>query len=290
MQNRFWIVLAIFDIFVACISIAYIGNQKHDADHFHVAYQRNDFDPWKDQIDTCNQTCKNSCFPAPIVRPKVFDDENYLYVMLSHLNVFVFTGAVGMLCLVSEQLNCKQTCVVQFALGFLAWLCAGWTYRWGSIAVMTCSAFALAVESFGSLFFVSQWNKRNDTSFMIIVFMEMLVSFPVILLMYNFVGGRVDVFYLSAQILLGIVITLSMLAAQFAGGHFDLNQTLIMLVFLGLFYNNMAYSGTMLSVQAMGFLVPLYLALLLSPDSRYLYGAEVLVRLLIVVVLLYELA
>ena len=289
MQNRYWIVVAFFDIFVACISIAYIGNRKEKADLWATTYTINSQADWTDAIGGCNMSCKADCHPDPINKINTLDDMHHFYLLVTLLNVYAFSTGVGMLGMVSEQLNCKQTCVMQCVLAVIAWLCSGWTYRWGPLPGIVLSGVALVVQSFAPLFFNSIWNKRNDLSFTILVFMQVLVSLPILIAIYNFSRGQDHIIFVVMQFALGVALALSMLAWQISEQHPAINQSLMLVANLGLFYlNSPVATLTMLSSNVIGFVVPLYSLIILTPDVRYMYGAEVTARFVLIMCLLYE--
>lgn len=289
MQNRYWIVVAFFDIFVACISITYIGNRKTKADTWITRYTINSQTSWSDAINLCNASCKAECNPDPINAVTVLEDDHYLYLLVTLLNVYAFSTGVGMLSMVTEQLNCKQSCVAQFVLSFLIWLCSGWSYRWGPLPGIVLSAIALIVQSFVPLLFNSYWNKRNDLSFAILVFMQVLVSMPILIAIYNFSRSQNNIIYVVVQFALGIALALSMLAWQISQQHSAINQSLMLIANLGLFYLNAPYrTDVMLSSQVIGYIVPLYSLVILTSDVRYMYGGEVVLRFILIMCLLYE--
>lgn len=289
MQNRFWIVTAIFDIILSCISIAYLGNEKAKTSAFTVNYTLNDYTPWTDALGACNASCKGECNVTPQLVLKQLDAESNVYHLLVYLNVFAFTSGVGMLGLVSHQINCKQTCLLQLVLGMLCWLCGGWSYEFGGVYMVVLGLVGLAVQCFSPLLFTELWRKRDDLSFAIIVFIQILVSMPVMLLMAHFAAGRTNVYLMVLHIVLGAVLTLSMLAHQIECTNSGLNHCVMLLAVVALFMVNYPHHTHMRSADALSFIAPLYTVILLSNNVRYLYGFEVMLRLLVIMGLLHEL-
>lgn len=287
MQNRFWIAMAVFDIILAFITISYVGNQKDSANKFTAIYTRNQQTPWMDTFKACNNSC--DCIHHPVIETENVFDTQYLYLLLVYFNIYALICGVGILGYMSEGVNCKQNCVIQFVVGFLIWLCAGWNYQWGSVSVMVLSLFGIVIQSFGYLFFSCSWEQRDDTSFAVHIMLQLMVSIPVFLSIYNFAGERNDVLFVSIQNVLGVILFMNMLVMHLKQAHLPINKCIAILFNLILFWTNYKFTGSIKSSDTLTFLVPFYTLVTLTLDVRFLYASEVLMRFLAVVCLLYEL-
>lgn len=288
MQNRFWIAMAVFDIMLAFITISYIGNKKDNANQFTTNYTINKQDPWLDGLNACNSSC--DCISSPVISTETVFDTQYLYLMLVYFSIYALISGVGILGYVSQGTNCKQNCAIQFVIGFLIWLCAGWTYQWGSIPVLVLSLFGVVAQSFGYLFFPCVWEKRDDTSFAVHIMLQLMVSMPVLVSIYNFAGQRNNILFISVQNVICLVLFLNMLSYHLNQSHAPIFRCIALIFNLILFWINYNFINSLQSSDALGFLVPFYTLVTLTLDIRFLYSAEVLMRFLAVVCLLYELA
>lgn len=297
MQNRFWISMAVIDIFLACISITYIGNRRENANMFRVDFMSVKHDKWidaiKDDAVGCNESCTGACHVNPVVSVESTDNDNYLFQYMIFLSTYAFICGVGILGLVSEQVNCMQNCVMQFVLGFLFWVCAGWSYQWGSLPFIILSVLALTIQSFTPLYFSNLWKHRVDISFALMVLGQTLVSLPTLLCIFNFSGKRVDSYFIITQSVQSIIIVLQMLAMYIAAvldiHNTKLNIVVMLITFAGLFYHNIEYVNGLKSSDALLFFIPLYMLVTLSSEIRFAYGMQVLLHLAITMCVLYEL-